>query len=637
MRYLLYSILFSFAHFLTLFLAPMLAEAQSWPCYAQDPGGQRYSALQQISTANVSRLTPAWTFRTGELETYAGTGALQKAAFEATPILIGRTLFFSTPSDRVFAIDATTGAKQWVYDPHVNLHRDMSELSSRGVAAWQSGDTLRIYIGTIDGRLIALDGHSGLPVSNFGDTGAINLRAGYSNEIQETSPPAVIGDRIIIGSSMGDNQRYDQPPGVVRAYDVRNGRLLWSWNPIPQDPADSAYATWQGPKAHNTGAANTWSIKSADPDRDLIFVPTSCPSPDYYGGERLGSNRYANSLVALRASTGARVWSFQVVHHDLWDFDIAAQPILIDFKGKPAVVVGTKMGFIYVLDRLTGAPLLPVTEQPVPASTVKGEQAWPTQPFPSLPRLGLQTMSPDSAWGPTPEDLAEAKTRIAKYRYEGPFTPPSYEGTIMAPGNVGGINWSGMCYNPSTGMLYTNVNCVAAVIRMIPREQVDSLEKESGETLRAETGRQRGTPYVMKRNYLFKTDARGMVMQTRPPWGTIAAINLRTGKKTWEVPLGYQLDPAKYPDAKKWGSLNFGGAISTAGNLVFVAASMDGHLRAFDSRTGQTLWEYGLPASAQAAPMTYSLDGRQYVVICAGGHGKLGTKMGDYVMAFRLP
>jgi quinoprotein glucose dehydrogenase len=622
---------------LLLLVVPACSRAQTWSYYGQDAGGKRYSSLHQVNDKNVGRLTVAWTFRTGELATYAGTGALDKAAFEATPILVGRTLYFSTPSDRVFAIDAATGQQRWVYDPHVDLHRDLSEISSRGVAAWSDHDTLRIFVGTIDGRLIALDGPTGLPVEHFSDHGIVNLRAGYSNEVQETSPPAVIGDRVIVGSSIGDNQRFDQPPGVVRAYDVHTGRLIWSWDPIPQDPADSGYATWNGPKAHQTGAANAWSILSTDPDRDLVFVPSTSPSPDYYGGERLGSNLYANSLVALRASTGQRVWSFQVVHHDLWDFDIAAQPMLIDFHNRPAVVVGTKMGFIYLLDRETGQPLLPVEERPVPASTVVGEQAWPTQPFPSLPRLGLQSMSADSAWGPTPEDLAVARERIATYHYEGPFTPPSFEGTIMAPGNVGGIHWGGMCFDPATGMLYTNINRVAAVIRMIPRNQVDSLERESTETLRAETGRQRGTPYVMKRDYLLKSDANGYLMQTQPPWGTLVGINLKTGARTWEVPLGYQMDPVKYPDAKKWGSLNFGGAIVTKGNLVFVAASIDGHLRAFDSRTGKTLWEYALPASAQATPMTYELDGKQYVVIAAGGHGKLHTKQGDYVVGFRLP
>jgi quinoprotein glucose dehydrogenase len=618
-------------------LSPVLAMTQTWSYYGQDPGGKRYSALRQINDKNVRKLTLAWTFRTGELVTYAGSGALDKAAFEATPVLIGRTLYFSTPSDRVFALDAATGQERWVYDPHVDLRADYSEISSRGVAAWRSGDTLKIFVGTIDGRLIALDGRTGQPAADFGDHGTVNLRAGYSDEVQETSPPAVMEDRVIVGSSMGDNQRFNQPPGVVRAYDVHTGALLWTWDPIPQDPDDSAYNTWEGPKAHQTGAANAWSILSTDAARDLVFVPSTSPSPDYYGGERLGSNRYANSLVALRASTGKLIWSFQVVHHDLWDFDIAAQPMLIDFRGRPAVAVGTKMGFIYILDRETGQPLLPVEERPVPASTVQGEQAWPTQPFPSLPALGLQSMSTDSAWGPTPEALSEAKARIARYRYEGPFTPASFEGTIMAPGNVGGINWSGMCYDPVRDMLYTNINRVAAVIRMIPRNQVDSLGRESAEVLRAETGRQRGTPYVMKRDYLFKADSLGFVMQTRPPWGTLVGIDLHTGTKKWEVPLGYQLDPAKYPGAKKWGSLNFGGAIVTNGNLVFIAASIEGHLRAFDSRTGQILWEYALPASAQATPMTYELDGRQYVVIAAGGHGKLHTKQGDYVMAFALP
>jgi len=641
-----------------------IAQGTGWSYYGQDAGGRRYTALQQINAGNVSRLKLAWTYRTGELATYAGTNALEKACFETTPILIGRSLYFSTASDRVISVDAATGQQHWVYDPKVDLNGDYSEFSSRGVAAWpakrtsdtRSGsavvgpdrnagrDSLRLFIGTIDGRLIALDAHTGHPLTAFGDNGTINLRAGVGKDIQETSPPAVIGDLVIVGSAIGDNQRFDEAPGVIRAYSVHTGQLIWAWDPIPRDPADSAYATWIGPKAHRTGAANAWSILSTDAARDLVFVPTSCPSPDYYGGERLGSNLHANSLVALRASTGKLVWSFQVVHHDLWDFDIAAQPVLIDFPigsgTVPAVVIGTKMGFIYVLDRETGKPLLPVEERPVPASTLPGEQAWPTQPFPVKPApLGLQSVTVADAWGPTPEDLADAKRRIAQLRFEGPFTPPGFQGTIMAPGNVGGIHWGGMCYDPVAGILYTNVNRLAAVIRMMPREQVDSLRKENPESLRGEIGWQRGTPYIMKRDYLVKRNDQGVVtfLQTKPPWGTLVAIDLRSGAKKWEVPLGYMLDPAKYPESREWGSLNFGGAIVTGGHLIFVAASMDSHFRAFDSRTGKVLWEYALPASGQATPMSYELDGRQYVVIAAGGHGKLGTKQGDYLMAFALP
>ena len=622
-----------------------MAQDGSWAYYGQDAGGNRYSALSQINGHNVAKLKVAWTFRTGELAKYAGTGALEKAAFETTPILIGRTLYLSTPSNRVIAVDAATGQQRWVYDPNVDLHADHSEVSNRGVAYWKGGGG-RIFIGTIDGRLIAIEAATGRPAGSFGTEGVVDLKTGLGADVAETSPPVVVGDLVIVGSSLGDNQRFDYPPGVVRAYDALTGKPVWSWDPIPKDPMDSAYATWQGPRAHRTGGANAWTILSADPARDLLFVPTTCPSPDYYGGERKGSNLYANSIVALRASTGKRVWSFQVVHHDLWDFDIAAQPVLADIdrggKKAAAVIVGTKMGHIFVLNRETGESLFPVEERPVPASTVKGEEAWPTQPFPVLPKpLGIQGVTAADAWGPTPEETAEARQRIAGFRSLGPFTPPSPEGSIMAPGNVGGINWSGMCYDPVHGWLITNINRIPAIIRMLPRDSVDVAERRDPQVLRAETGRQSGTPYVMKRDYLLKRvregDQETYVMQVKPPWGTLVAIDLHTGIKQWEVPLGYMLDPAKYPGAEKWGSLNFGGAIVTAGNCIFVAASIDGHFRAFDRRTGAVLWEYALPAGGQATPMTYSLDGKQYVVIAAGGHGRIKTKQGDYVMAFALP
>src|ERR1700761_6734080 len=318
-----------------LVIAAMAVDAQAssgtWAFYGQNPGGTRYTSLDQVNDRNVSKLQVCWTYRTGELQKYVGNGAAEKAAFETTPILIGRTLYLSTPSDRVIAIDAATGKERWVYDPRVYLAADHSEISNRGVAYWP-GLGGRVYIGTIDGRLIALETGTGQTATDFGRNGVVDLKEGYGDDVAETSPPTVVGDLVIVGSSLGDNQRFDYPQGVVRAFSAVTGKLVWTWNPIVQDANDSAYGTWQGPKAHKTGGANAWTILSADPARDLLFVPSTSPSPDYYGGERKGKNLYANSIVALRASTGQLVWDFQVVHHDLWDFDIAAQPMLVDLQ-----------------------------------------------------------------------------------------------------------------------------------------------------------------------------------------------------------------------------------------------------------------------------------------------------------------
>ncbi len=621
--------------------------AGEWPAYGRDAGGGRYSPLKQVNDKNVAQLTEAWTFHTGELGTYtAGTEALSKAAFEATPLMIGHTLYFSTATDRVFAIDAATGRQQWLYDPKVNLYEDFSEISSRGVSAWPAGANgaagpKRIFVATIDGRLIALDAKTGVPVAGFGDAGTVDLKDGYGYDISVTSPPAIIGNLVVVGSSLGDNQRFNASRGAVRAYDAITGKLHWVWDPIPRDSADTAWKTWQGPKAHASGAANAWSIISCDATRDLVFVPSSSPSPDYYGGERLGQNLYGNCLVAIRASTGKMVWYFQVVHHDLWDYDIAAQPMLIDItkNGRtiPAVAVGTKMGHIFILDRLTGKPLWPVEERKVPASTLPGEQAWPTQPFPILPApLGIQGITTADAWGITPKDKEEAAQKIAQYINQGIFTPPSLQGSLMTPGNVGGIHWGGMCFDPKQHILITNINRLPAIIRMIPRDSMAGVVSGHEELLRAETGRQTGTPYVMKRFYMFTVSDGRPRMQFNPPWGTLVAIDMLTGAKKWEVPLGYMMDPQQYPGAEKWGSLNLGGAIVTAGNLSIVAATMDGHLRAFNTQTGQLLWEHALPAGGQATPMTYAINGRQYIVIAAGGHGKIGTKQGDAVVAFAL-
>ena len=364
-----------------------------WSFYGRDAGGSRYSTLSQINRANVKDLKVAWTYKTGAASVEGR--AVRNAAFEATPIFVDNTLYLSTPFGRVIALDPVTGAEVWSYDPRIDLSRHYSELTSRGVSTW-AGAThpRRIFIATIDARLIALDAKTGQLIKEFGRDGQVDLTEGVKivdrGDYQVTSPPAVIGDLLVVGSAIGDNRGAELERGVVRAYDARTGALKWRWDPIPAASTDPAHKTWQGDSAARTGAANAWSIISADPERDLLFIPTSSPSPDFYGGERKGDNRYANSVVALRASTGKVVWHFQVVHHDVWDYDVASQPMLITVKQNgrqvPAVVVGTKIGHLFLLHRETGKPLFAVEERPVPQTDVAGEQTSPTQPFPTLPR-----------------------------------------------------------------------------------------------------------------------------------------------------------------------------------------------------------------------------------------------------------
>ena len=615
-----------------------------WPAYGRDPGGSRYSPLTQINRDDVKNLKVAWTYRTGAADV-KGRSA-HNAAFEATPIFVDGTLYLSTPFNRVIALDPLKGTERWSFDPKVDLTTGYSEVSSRGVSSWadrRSGKR-RIYVATIDARLIALDAATGEPCKDFARVGQIDLtrdvRLVDRGDYQVTSPPAVIGDLIIVGSSIGDNRGVELERGVVRAYDARTGKLEWSWDPIPQAADDPARKTWLAGSATRTGAANAWSIISADPERGLVFVPTGSPSPDFYGGERKGNNEYANSVVALRASTGRVVWHFQVVHHDLWDYDVASQPMLITVKRNgrdiPAVAVGTKIGHLFVLHRETGKPLFPVEERPVPPSAVPGEEASPTQPFPKLPAAIVpQKLTEEDAWGITPADREECRRLIKSAISEGLFTPPSLQGTIVFPGNVGGMNWSGMSYDARRGLLIANTNRIATLVRLIPREEYNKLRQSGeGNRMKGEFGRQSGTPYAMYREHLRGPSGAPC---NPPPWGALTAVDLATGAVRWEAPLGTIPQLGMFAKSSEWGSINLGGSVVTAGGLVFIAAAMDTYLRAFDIETGKELWKTELPASAQAAPMTYQVGGKQYLVICAGGHGKLGTKMGDYVVAFALP
>lgn len=606
------------------------ANNSGWPTYGSDPGGSRYSTAAQINRGNVNSLKVAWTYRTGANE--IPTKLIRKAAFEATPILVDGKLFLSTPYNHVIALEPDTGKKLWEYDPGVNLEREYSEVTSRGVSAWRDDGakagaacSLRIFLGTLDARLIALDANSGKLCADFGSGGIVDLnkdaatQTEWTGGYQVTSPPAIYRDLVIVGSSIADNWRVDTGRGIVRAFDARSGKLRWTWDPIP----------WANDTHPRTGAGNAWSVFSVDAEHDLVFVPTGSAAPDYFGGIRKGDDKWANSVVALRASTGKFVWGFQVVHHDLWDYDVASQPTLISWKdGTPAVVINTKMGHVFVLNRLTGAPLLPVEERAVPRSDIAGEESSPTQPFSTISLVPEKFEATDT-WGPTPADSKWCTDKIAASRNEGIFTPPSLKGTIQAPGNVGGVNWGSAAYDSQQHRMIVNTNRLIAWMKLIPRaDYAAEVHKNQDNRIYGEFGDQEPSPYGLYRTFLFSPSGPPC---NAPPWGTTEAVDLFTGKVAWNVPLG-TMTPGK-----QTGSINLGGPMVTAGQLVFTSATIDPHLHAFDSETGKELWSYELPAAANATPMTYTWKSKQYLVICAGGHGKLGSKQGDYVIAFSLP
>ncbi len=623
------------------------ADPGEWPMYGHDPGGQRFSPLMAITPSNVSTLKIAWTYRTGDAYQPKHD---RPTAFEATPLYVDGTLFVGTPLGRVIALDPVSGKERWSYDPHINKDAGYGDYATRGVSTWKAPDgARRIYIATIDARLIALNAHDGKPCLDFGDNGTIDLRQGlriaarHFSDYEETSPPAVIGNALIVGSAIADNGATDMPSGEVRAFDVVTGKLKWTWDPIPQDPHAPGAETWKNGSAARTGAANAWSIIAADPARGLVFIPTGSASPDYYGGERLGDDLFANSVVALRADTGKMVWHFQTVHHDLWDYDVATSPLLFDIHSGhvtvPAIAIGSKTGNLFLLNRETGKPIFGVQERAVPQSDTPGEQASPTQPFPVKPGpVTPQTMTAKDAFGVTDSDRQWCQAEISHLRTTGIFTPASVEGTLVVPGNIGGMNWGGMAYDPQNQMLVLPSNHLATEVKLIPRGDLDKVRNSVGRTLDGdwEVAPQRGTPYGMMRRTLLSPHR---VPCTPPPWSTLVAVDTVTGDIKWQVPLGYIPSPTagkSLPPA--WGSVSLGGPIITASGLVFVAGTLDPSLYAFDVQTGKQLWRGELPTGARSTPMTYQgPDGKQYVIVSAGGHGIPGMEpLGDYVVAFSL-
>ncbi len=620
------------------------AAAGPWSSYGGDPGGMRFTGANEITPANVSELEVAWTYHT---RTFEGRERVaHRSSFQATPILVEEQLVLCTPFNEVIALSPSTGEEMWRFDADVDLDVEPGNgFTCRGVAYWRAPEepagqcSSRIFMGTVDSRLIALDATSGTRCRDFGTGGEVAIKPGmdleWPGEFQITSAPTIAGDVVIVGSAISDNNRVDAPAGTVRAFDVRSGAPRWSFDPIPRDRDSAAAATWDTDTSVSPGHANVWSTMSYDAGRGLVFLPTTSASPDFYGGLRPGDNRYANSVVALNAATGAVVWDFQTVHHDVWDYDVPAQPGLYrvtDASGvvRDVVAQATKTGLIFVLDRDTGEPVLPVVERPVPQGGVPGEVLSPTQPFPVRPPpLVPDLLSPEDAFGVTFWARAACRIRISEARSEGLFTPPSRQGTILLPFTGGGANWGSTAYDPTRNLLIVNMSNLAHLVTILDKAQDDS----GPTTHEAEYAPMHGAPYAMTREILLSPLG---LPCSPPPWGIIAAVDLADGEIVWRKHFGSVRRFAWGVDVTA-GMINLGGPMVTATGLVFIGASIDDYFRAFDVETGTELWRGELPAGGQATPMSYMWEDHQYVVIAAGGHRESGLPLADTVVAFALP
>ncbi|MBU9809024.1 glucose/quinate/shikimate family membrane-bound PQQ-dependent dehydrogenase [Rahnella sp. C60] len=627
-----------------------------WPAYGRTQGGTRYSPLSQINDKNVSKLDVAWTFRTGDLKTPNDPGEITD---EVTPIKIGDMLYLCTPHQKLFALDAATGKEKWKFDPELKPNPTFQHVTCRGVSYHETTPAAegnatngaapavcsrRIILPVNDGRLFALDAETGARCPAFGNNGELNLQGNMPyatpGHYEPTSPPIITKSVIIVAGAVTDNYSNREPSGVIRGFDVETGKLLWAFDPGAAEPnklpADGQHFTPNSP--------NSWAPAAYDDKLDLVYLPIGVATPDIWGGNRTPEmERYASGLLALNATTGKLAWFYQTVHHDLWDMDVPAQPTLADITDKngnkvPAIYVPTKTGNIFVLDRRDGKLIVDAPEKPVPQGAAKGDHVSPTQPFSKLTFRPEAKLTGKDMWGATIYDQLMCRVIFHKLRYEGTFTPPSEQGTLVFPGNLGMFEWGGISVDTDRQVAIANPIALPFVSKLIPRGPGNPIEPDANDKggSGTETGiqPQYGVPFGVTLNPFLSP--LGFPCK-QPAWGYISGVDLKTNDIVWKKRIGTVRDSSPLPLPFKMGMPMLGAPVSTAGNVFFIAATADNYLRAFNMSNGDKLWEARLPAGGQATPMTYSVNGKQYVVIAAGGHGSFGTKLGDYIIAYALP
>jgi len=641
---------------------PLLASGD-WPAYGGSLKGDRWSPLGQITPANARKLEQVWRFDTGDTKR---AGDPDEFTYEVTPIKVGNLVYVCTPHNLVIALDAETGKQVWRFDPKIVDSKDMQHLTCRGVSyhaedgvalnAASPACTQRIVEGTNDARLIELDALTGHPCAGFGTNGQVEVWPGRAPQKrgwwQITSPPVVTRDLIIFGGAVFDNRSTFMPTGVIRAYDVHSGKPVWAFD--PGNPTDTAPRGAAG--SFVPSSPNSWTMASADEALGMVYVPMGMAAVDQWGGRRTpATERFATAIVALDIGTGKPRWVYQTVHHDLWDMDIPAQPALVDLdipgRGRvPALVQSTKTGNIFVLDRRTGQPILPVEERPVPGGAAPGDHLSPTQPFSSASFMPQQPAREANMWGATMFDQLACRIAFKQLRYDGPFTPPSLQGSLVFPGNFGVMDWGGMAIDPQRMIAFAHPNYIAFVDRLIPSPPVrprlapppdnPGAQSQGDQNMSpaniAGYNPNSGAPFAVALNPFLSP--LGLPCQA-PPWGYVAGMNLANGKVAWKHRNGTIEDESPIPVPIKLGVPSLGGPVVTAGGVAFLGSALDYYLRAYNTETGAEMWKARLPAGGQASPMSYwsKASGRQFVVIAAGGHGTLGTKQGDSIVAYALP